>query len=305
MPNQRVYDQVDGAVFNGVAIGGATQIVTTSETIVNVDAEHDGSQGVSESTSEIWRVRSTINTTDVTKMIAALISAPSAGDFFGHESATATFEKASLKNPVFFSAAFDANVNSHATLSLQAQCRFGDGDDLEDVESYVAGQPKPAKTHPGRLWRPLTALHGSTPGIAPLHVQQLSFSVSARGGSPLEDSGDGDKGTTAVDVPPFDKVPVTLVIRDTKVKAGAEDVAGQLLKAGVADLVVTLEGVGATANQTLTLRNCKFNKKTRTSGAGWTGVSLTGHLVFRDPVTPFTERTIDDAIVANRLINFA
>lgn len=306
MANQRVFDEVSLATFNGVSVGGITSINTTEDYLANINADLDFSAGPSERLLGGQQVKGQLRTSDVLTMIVLLNSTPAASLFFGKESGSANYQKTDLKNPRFFKAVFDADVSSLATITADFQCIFDPTDTFADIQQVTGGiipSMIPAKVQPSRLWRPKTATFGALP-LTPVHLQGLSFQIAARGGGPLVDFGDGDIGTTVVDVPGWDVVTVTLTIRDSKETVegvSTKDVATLMIEEGVGDLAVVLAGVGNVADKTLTLDNCSFHSRQKAGGPGWTGHTLNGVLQWRDPLTPFDERDL----VTNPLIAFA
>ncbi len=308
--NKRVYDEVQGLLFAGaglagsaLAIGGVTSISVEEGYESIVRNSFDGAQGPTAHEHAKAFIRSTIRTTDVLKMIDLLISVPGAAsaEWLGPQSGAATFIKGTLAGYVFHALDFTANED-FAVASLQAQHRFANSnDDFEAVHTFVTGVAGPVtRTHPDRLYRIKTCTHG---GQAILHIQNFSFRLAAR---LITDSGDADVGQTAIERGDFNDISVTLGFRDsTKHASGSYDLATQLLKAGPADLVVTLDGAGELVDKKITLRNCKFTNRQRSGQEGWTGFTLQGSLVFRDPADPWTIRTVNHATAATRLIDVA
>ena len=288
MANKRIYDEVDGLKVNTISTGGVTSVNTEQSYADEADSIGDGMAGPSDVDQAGQQVTFSINTSDVLQLIPLLISTPSAA--------------ATLVKPVCAAGRFAAARGSYATITVDGQCRFANSDDtFEDVEGFTAGQSAPTLTHPSLLWQPKNAVHGA---LSPLHTQSLSFNIPRR---LIVDYSDGDKGTTAVDVGKYGVVGVELAIRDvTQTGSPPHDMATALMKNGFKDLVIGFEGVGDTPDYNLTLRNCQFRNRRKTTGQGWTGWALSGALQWRDPTgSPPTIRTLDNATPANRLINFA
>lgn len=308
--NKRVYDEVQGLVFAGaglsgsaLAVGGITNITVEEGYESDIKNSFDGAQGPTAHEVAKAFVKSTIRTTDVLKMIDLLISLPGAAssEWLGPQSGAVTFIKGTLAGYVFHALDFQAN-DDFAVATLQAQHRFANSiDDFEAVHTFVTGVAGPVtRTHPDRLYRIKSCTHG---GQAILHVQDMSFRLAAR---LITDSGDGDVGQTAIERGDFNDIGVSLSFRDSsKHASGSYDLATQILKAGSADLVVVLDGAGELVDKKITLRNCKFTNRQRIAQEGWTGFKLTGSLVFRDPATPFTVRTVNHATPATRMIDVA
>lgn len=306
MPNNRIYSEVDGLVANGVAVGGVTAITTEQGYVDNIDSENDGTDGPSDVDQAGQQVAGSVETTDVLQGIPLLLSTPTTAVFFGKESGAATWGKTTLANPVFHALRFAAQRGQYASIGVDFQCRFAAAaDTFDDVEVFLRAQTVPTLTHPGRLWRPGSATHGSDPGLTAVHVQGITFTLAGR---LLVDFDGDDLGTTVVDVAGYGAGAVELTIRDLAQQTGppTHEIATALMNNGVQDLVIGLKGVGDTADKTLTLRNCTFNQSRKSTGRDFTGRTISGRLQWRDPTgAPPVIRTIDDATAADRLIDFA
>lgn len=300
MANKRIYSEVDAPTFNTILLGGMTAISTDQGYVHSADSQADGAQGPSDADSAGQKVTFSLTTEDVLQLIPLLISTPTAGEWYGHESGAATYGKGTLVAPVFHSGRFTSQRGSYASISLEGQCRFPDAAaTFDDVEGFAVSVAAPTIAHPLRQWQPKSATHDA---VIPLHVQALNFAVIGR---LIEDYGDTDLGTTAVDVNGYGLVTVELTVRDSTVHAGppTHDVATALMNNGVKDLIVRFEGVGDTPDYKVTLRNCKWRSKRKAGGRDWTGHTLNGVLQWRDP-TGDTVRTINHATPATRLIDF-
>jgi hypothetical protein len=303
MANKRVFDEVHGLTFNGgedeVLIGGITSIETTQSYAVNVDSVQDDFEGPSDVSQAGQQVAFSVASTDVLKLIDLLIGEFTGAEWHGRESGAATYGKGTLVNPVPYAGRFSAAKGSYATISADGMCRFAAAaDTFDDVEGWEDGVAvDPTLTDPSRLWRPQSCTHGS---LEPLHVESIGFTIPGR---IITDFGDDDMGMTAVDRAGYGVVGVDLTIRDTTKQTGppTHDIATALIKNGVADLAVTFEGVGKTANKILNLRNLVFRSKRKTTGRDWTGFTLSGVLQWMDPDDPWTKRLLTGT-EADRLI---
>lgn len=296
-----IFDEVEGLVVNSVNVGGITSIGTEQSHLHTVDSEGDGEDGPSDASEAGQQVTFNIVTSDVLQGIPLLIATPASAVWYGHEVGVATYGKGSLVNPVCHALSFDSRLGGYAAITVQGDCQFPNAAaTYDDVEGFVIGQPPPSLTHPSRQWQPHNAVHGS---FTAYEIMGLTFGVR---GKVRRHYRGNDKGVTTVAVAGYGLVEVTLTIRDTQVQAGppSHDFGAALMNNGVQNLVVDFEGVGDTADKTLTLRNCKFRGKRKTAGRDWTGHTLNGVLQWRDP-SGGTIRKLDDATPANRLINWA
>lgn len=308
LTNNRILNEVQGLKFTGVVtpgddvlIGGVTSVEDTQDFEEKAASSGDGMGGSSDIDQSAQRVDVSVATEDALKGIPLMINALASMEYFGKESGASTYQKMTILKPRFHSLGFSAARSQHATINLQATCQFGDAaDEFEDVVTPLAAQPTPTLTDPGRVWRMKNLRFGS---LTPQHLQSIGFNLRRQVDV---DWNDDDLGITAVDVT-GGVIDVDVFIRDSKIQTGppTHDIAAAIIKAGTDDLLVDLEGVGNQADATLTIRNVKFASRRKASQRGYSGWRVSGTALWQDPLTPFTQRTLDHATPADRMINFA
>ena len=299
MANTRVFQETQDCTINGVDLAGVTRIETEQSYVQQVTTQDDDGGGIVDADVGGKRVRVTVATSDVLQAIALLLSAPTTGVWLGKESGTATYGQETLKAPLFSSLAFSSGRGQHAAAVLSGQCRFGAGDDFEDIEAWVAGAAAPMlNPPPDKLWLPVSMSHGS---LAPLHIDGFNFNVP---GEIIEDWDGATIGTEAVDKGDYGLITVSLTIFDSaKDGINAWQIATALMKNAIADLAVVLKGAGGVANKTCTVRNAKWISSKKVTSKGYTGQTISGIAPRRDAAG--TIWTIDHATPASRMINFA
>ncbi len=305
MANKRLFRELLGVVANGLSVGGNTAIDVDESYVNSTASQGDGMVGPSDEEDSGQQTKFTMATQDIEQGIPLLISTPGSMVFYGKESGTATYGKGMLINPVFNSLRFATQLSGYAAITLSGQCRYPTpGSTHADVFTYDNAQTKPTIRHPLRQRKLGDGTHvngGSSLVIR--HMLDVSFNLVAG----LLVAYDGnDVGTTDVEVGEYG-VPTVSITFEDKAKHATEtkDIATQVMENGVGDFTVPLFGVGDTPDRVLTLRNVKFKSKSSSRGESFTRTTLTGSLNFRDPLTPWTIRTIDDATAADRLINLA
>lgn len=298
--NKRLFREILGLLANGVSVGGNTAISVNQGFVNRAVSRGDGMQGPSSVSRSGQQTTFSLATEDIEQGIALLLSTPGSMVFFGKESGAVTYGKATLLNPVFNTLAFDVQLSSYATITMNGQCRYpAAASTFKDVFAYLGGEAKPTIPHPLRQWLPGNVTHGT---LVPKHIVGVSFNLAAA----LHVAFDGnDIGTTDVEVGEYGPPTVSITFQDkTKHATNPIDIATQLMENGVEDVVIPLQGVGDTSDRTLTLRNVEFDSVSEQGSEGYTQLVLNGTMNFRDPTTPWTIRTIDHATPAERLVNF-
>lgn len=308
--NKHLFDDVQGLNVNAIPVGGATSVAVTMDYADKIDSREDSVQGTSVVSCAGERVDVEIRTTDVMALVPLLASTPGELVCRGRESGTDTY--GTIKAPktgegalVIHRASFSASER-YASISVGGTVRFASGaKSIANVVNYTPNDLAPTITQPSRLWKLIGVSHTAIIDAAPdvltvLHPVDLSFDVAGR---LLTDYGDGDIGMTAVDLADFNAISGRLTVRDASATAGHQ-VAHALLRHPAGDLRVTLTGVGEIANKELTLRNVKFQTVERSGGSGYTAWTASFAAQWRDPVSPYTIRTLTGT-AGDRMINFA
>lgn len=301
--NKRVFDDVEDVSVNGINLGGLSAIAIAQSYMDEVEAD-DGGQGPDEYSESGERTDIDINSSDVLELIPLLISTPGTAEFSGHESGTApaTYVKSTIGTAaskiVCHTASLNVSRGAFATMSVQGTVRTDGVETFSAVAKHEVGQAAPTLQYPARLWKPTGMTHGAQ---TILHPVDFSMAISPRRLLVLYD-GD-DVGVTVVDIPGW-TITGGLTVHDSS-KDGVNDwdVMTKLIAAGLADLTIAVEGVGSQGDMNLIVRNVKFRKRDKRSGRQVTQHALTWVAQFRDPGG--TERTVDAAISADRMVNFA
>ncbi|MEK6676627.1 MAG: hypothetical protein AABZ47_13365 [Planctomycetota bacterium] len=304
MANTRTFDEVNEMTFNSIVVEGLKSLEIREGHRVNADSEQDGVHGPDDVASAHQFVEGSLATDDILDLIGLLISTPGTATWKGRKSGSANWGQGTLTAPVPHGLSFSADQGGFGRGNLNFTCRFASaGATFADVVKWDEGgiAAPAAFPTPSRLWRPNTLAHGS---LNVNHLVDLSFNLSGR---VLTDADGNDIGETAVDVAGYAVPTVTITIRYSQEIAAdtKKDMKTALVTNGIANLTVAFVGVGNAVPKTLTIRNVKFDEARKTTGRNWTGHTLTGRCQWRDPLAPFTQRTINDATPANRLINFA
>lgn len=302
MANQRVFDEVEALTVNSTNVGGINSVSVEQSYMDNIQADGGGA-GPDAYDEAGEKVTVSIASTDVLQLIPLLISTPATCLFYGHESGATTYTKATVGTAksklVCHTGRLGVTRTGHAAMNIDGTIRSDDAETFEDICTYLDGQSAPTLHYPGRIWKPTALAHGS---ITVLHPVSLNVRITPR---LLQRYGDTDVGLTALDVAGHD-VSVDLTVHDSGVQGvTAYEVMTELIKQGTKDLTVDLEGVGATADQVLTLRNCRWRRRGKSTQRGDTSHSLSGVLQWIDPESPYTARTLDHETPATRLINIA
>lgn len=302
MANERVFDEVEGLQVNGITVGGLTSAGVTQGYMDQLEAENGG-QGPDAYDEGGQRVDLSLTTTDVLQLIPLLIATPATAFFYGHESGAATFTKATIGTANsklrMHTASLRVSRGAYAQMTLDGTVAGNGTEEFEAICVYADGQSAPTLSYPLMIWKPTALAHGA---LSVYHPMDLSLRLTPR---LLTRYGDTDVGLTALDVAGWNAA-VEITVHDSgKYSTSSHEVCTQLLVAGIADLVVDLEGVGQTPDKVLTLRNCKFRQRRKNTQRGDTGHTVSGILQWRDPLTPWTVRTLDHETPATRLVDIA
>jgi len=313
--NKRVFDEVvhcacwSGADANTATLAGNSRITVSRGFVDQIDSEEDGMVGAGgpaavDQAGQI--VRATLITRDILKLIPKVLLGPGLEAnrdwvWYGRESGAATWSKASLMYPVPISLSMAFSRGNYAQGTIQAICRaVNDSDtfaDLLKTEGGIAAGSVPALVLAASLWKPTAVTYNS---IDVYHA--MDFTVNANA-IVRQDYGDGDVALSAVDISGW-QLSVAATLRYAKEYAATDaDILAYMLANPLKSLIVTLEGVGTQAAQTLTVKNINWREGGRDMQHPYTQVAATGTCAYVDDDGTTTNVLTGDS--GDRLLVFA
>lgn len=315
MANIRVYDDVEDLTINSVNVGGVTSIAINQDYVDTARSETSGygsttaAQGPEAVGMSGERTTLSFATSDVTQMVDLLKSTPGEVSWHGHESGAATYGTTTIAPAapgnaavLVHSASLSFSRGAYGVLSFDAIVRTDGAEGWSDYIKYVDAAVAPTLNPTARLWKPLTVTHTA---VSITQIMSMDLTVTGR---VLEDYSSDGVGVIA-DLAGWSSVTGNFVTReqDESAELGYDlgTKAMELAFGATSSLAVSLEGVGESVAQTLTILNVHLTSRARTGGHDWTGNSYGFEAQWRDPTTPWAERTLDAAVATDRLINFA
>lgn len=296
MANRRIF-QLQRLTSNGVVIGGAGRLSVELGYRDVIRSRGDGAGGVEDVDRAGLRGTVTLETTDITKLVALMNAVVGDTVFSARESGAATYRNYTMPGIVWTGASLRLPKAEDASMTLTGVIRFSDSTHkMANVIAVAGAAVSPTNAHhaPARTYRPHTASfdpNGAAAAIAPLHTQDLSLDLAFR---VLEDYADTDVGHTAVDRAEPEPVRVTITHRDAN-PAAPSHLAAALADAVAGVLTVTLLGRGGIASKTLTVRNLLWLTMGEQHGQDYTDYSHGGEAAWLLRGSPDTVYTLGGA----------
>jgi len=283
MANRRTFN-AQALSCNGVALRGLSRLTFTARYRNVIRSRLDGAAGTQDVNRTGLSVDVSIETSDVTKVLDALAATPGNTTFHVKESGTADWHHYTVTGIVLTGMRMTLNHTAHATMTLTGRVRFASGvSTLNNVLSVTSiDTTPPTLAYPVRLYRPhgLTFTPYGLPTYGPVHVQSVELSMDA---VVHDDFGDLDIGITAVDVPGFNPMQVTVNHRDALIPG---TLPSGTIAAAMADeahglLNVTLKESTQDANYDLAVENLLWTGMTENESEGYSEFTLNGEAGWR------------------------
>lgn len=279
MANQQTF-KLHGVTINGRAIGGVVSCGVDIQAVEGVGPAH-GEFGPSHNEAVFHRINVALATQDPNDVKALMAAA--AGQIIGHllqASDVTENQKYTMGGTggfVIDQMSMRFALTEPATLDVSGPLKFGAGEDIDAmlVSSATATTPVPesgvTNTVPDRYLKPNTVAFA---GVTIQHVQEITFSATAR---LAEDMADTNSGPEAIDVIEWGQPRVSINFKHSReTTTEVIDMQQKIIKIGEGTLTAVLLGMGAATNDTLTINNLRFRQGRKNFGEDYSTFTLDG-----------------------------